>query len=298
MPEQTCTIHGPGGQGEASVTIGSGRLALIAGPCVAESLDLCLTVARSLAEVCRRLDVPYVFKASYDKANRTSAAGYRGPGLKTGLEWLARVREEVGVPVLTDVHETIQAGPAAEVVDCVQIPAFLCRQTDLLLAAGRSGKAVNIKRGQFMAPWDMRHAVEKVRAASDPRLDGPKAPGVLLTERGTMLGYNRLVSDLRAIPIMQAFAPVVFDATHSVQEPGGLGQASGGQRQFAPVLAAAAVAAGADALFIETHPDPPNAKSDAAVMVPLEQMEALLRRCLAIHRASRDNPTTQGSSQG
>ena len=261
------------------VTFGAGRLALIAGPCVAESLELCLQVAGRLAEICRRLDIGCVFKASYDKANRSSVDSYRGPGLAKGLEWLAAVRRQVGVPVLSDVHEVRQVAPAAEVLDCLQIPAFLCRQTDLLLEAGRSGRAVNIKKGQFMAPQDMALAAEKVRSAG--------GENVLLTERGTFFGYNRLVTDFRAIPQMRAFAPVAFDATHSVQEPGGLGHASGGRREYVPVLAAAAVAAGADGLFVETHPDPADARSDAASQLPLDEMEPMLRRCLAIFTAAR-----------
>ena len=263
----------------ASLEIGSGSLALIAGPCVAESLELCIQVAGHLAETCRKLGIAYVFKASYDKANRSSADSDRGPGLQTGLQWLGEVRRKVDVPVLADVHEIAQVPAAGEVLDCLQIPAFLCRQTDLLVAAGRTGKAVNIKKGQFMAPWDMKHAVEKVRKAGSQQ--------VLLTERGSSFGYNRLVTDFRAIPEMQEFAPVVFDATHSVQEPGGLGTASGGQRRYAPLLAAAAVAAGADALFVETHPNPGRAKSDAATMVPLKEVTELLSRCLAVHEAMR-----------
>ena len=264
-----------------SVTIGGGRLALIAGPCVAESAELCLSVARRLAEVCAALDVGFVFKASFDKANRSSLGSRRGPGLTDGLGYLQAVRADVGVPVLSDIHEPVQAAAAGEALDCLQIPAFLCRQTDLLLAAGRTGKAVNVKKGQFMAPWDMKQAVEKVASTGNRN--------VLLTERGTMFGYNRLVTDLRSIGRMQAFAPVAFDATHSVQEPGALGgEASGGQREFAPVLAVAAVAAGADALFIETHPRPEEAWSDAATQMPLEQMEGLLRKCLAVFRAVRE----------
>ncbi|HUT02191.1 MAG TPA: 3-deoxy-8-phosphooctulonate synthase [Phycisphaerae bacterium] len=269
-----------------SVPFGAGELALIAGPCVAESRDLCLTVAEHLADLCRDLGIAYVFKASYDKANRSSAASYRGPGLEKGLSWLAEVRQRLSVPVLSDVHDVSQVAPAADVLDCLQIPAFLCRQTDLLTEAGRLGKAVNVKKGQFMAPWDMKQAVEKVRAAGGRQ--------VLLTDRGTCFGYNRLVTDLRAIPQMQAFAPVVFDATHSVQEPGGLGSASGGQVQYVSVLAGAAMAAGADGLFIETHPDPPRAKSDGPCMVPLTDMKALLRRCLALFRAARDQTVVPG----
>ena len=273
MNEPTCRI-GP-------ITIGDGRLALIAGPCLAEDRTMCLEVAERLRDLCLRLEIGYVFKASYDKANRTSADGYRGPGLKTGLDWLAEVREKIGVPVLSDVHEVAQVAPAAEVLDCLQIPAFLCRQSDLLASAGRSGRAVNVKKGQFVSPADMRHAVEKVRRAGGEQ--------VLLTERGTFFGYNRLVTDFRSIPQMRPFAPVVFDATHSIQEPGGLGEASGGRREYAPLLAAAAIAAGADALFVETHPDPEAAKSDAACQIPLEQMQPLLERCLAIFHAARDS---------
>jgi len=258
---------------------GGERLAVIAGPCVAEDRDLCLAVAEHLVDVCGRLGVDCVFKASYDKANRSSVSGFRGPGLAAGLAWLAEARERFGVPVLSDVHDVSEIAPAAEVLDCLQIPAFLCRQTDLLVAAGRTGKPVNVKKGQFMAPWDMRQAVEKVRSTGNGQ--------VLLTERGTSFGYNRLVTDFRGIEIMRAFAPVVFDATHSVQEPGGLGDASGGQVQFVRTLAAAAMAAGADGLFIETHPDPASAKSDAACMVPLADLESLLRRCLAVFRAAR-----------
>jgi len=264
------------------VEIGAGQPALIAGPCLAESLELCLEVAKELSETCRKLKIGYVFKASFDKANRTSASGARGPGMETGLKWLAEVRRRVGVPVLSDIHEPAQAGPAGEVLDCIQVPAFLCRQTDLLIAAGRTGKPVNVKKGQFMAPWDMRSAVEKVRSTGNEQ--------VLVTERGTFFGYNRLVTDLRSIPRMREFAPVVFDATHSIQEPGGLGTASGGERQFAPPLAMAAVAAGADALFIETHPDPDNAKSDASCMIPLSEMEPLLRRSVAVFAIVRDKP--------
>jgi 2-dehydro-3-deoxyphosphooctonate aldolase (KDO 8-P synthase) len=267
----TCTVGG--------VEIGSGSLALIAGPCVAESRELCMDVASRMSELCAELGVGYVFKASYDKANRSSADGYRGPGLDTGLQWLADVRGEVGCPVLTDVHETAQVGSVAEVADCVQVPAFLCRQTDLLTAVGEAARAVNVKKGQFMAPWDMAGAVQKVRRAG--------GSNVMVTERGTCFGYNRLVTDFRGIPQMRRFAPVVFDATHSVQQPGALGDASGGEREFAPVLAAAAVAVGADALFVETHPDPPNAKSDAASQVPLDEMGALLRRCLAVAAARK-----------
>jgi len=264
-----------------SVTFGARRLALIAGPCLAESRQMCIDTAAALAETCRGLDIGFVFKASYDKANRSSLSGGRGPGPDEGLRWLADVREIVGAPVLSDVHETAQVAPAAAALDCLQIPAFLCRQTDLLIAAGRSGKPVNIKKGQFMAPWEMNGAVEKVRSTGNDN--------VMLTERGTFFGYNRLVTDFRGVPQMQELAPVVFDATHSVQEPGGLGGSSGGQREYVPVLAAAALAAGADAMFIETHPNPEQAVSDAACQIPLNQMPDLLKRALAIFRAARDD---------
>ena len=256
------------------VTFGAGRLALIAGPCMAEDLDLCLRVAEHMAELCGRLGVGYVFKASYDKANRTSATTARGPGIEQGLNWLAEVRRRLGVPVLSDVHDVAQAARAGEVLDALQIPAFLCRQTDLLVAAAETGKAVNVKKGQFVAPAKMRFAAEKIRAAGNEN--------VLLTERGTTFGYDLLVNDFRCVPIMRPFAPVVFDATHSVQQTGEAAGATGGQRQFVPTLAAAAVAAGADGLFIETHPDPDRAASDAGSQWPLEGMEDLIRRCLEL----------------
>ncbi len=271
MSERTCSI-GP-------VQIGSGQLTLIAGPCMAESFELCYETAMALKDICGELEIGLIFKASYDKANRTSASSYRGPGMDQGLAWLADVREKTSLPILSDIHEPAQAAPAAEILDCLQIPAFLCRQTDLLIAAGETGKCVNIKKGQFMAPHDMSNAVEKVRSTGNEN--------VLLTERGTSFGYNRLITDFRGIPQMQQFAPVVFDATHSVQEPGGLGNQSGGQSQFGPLLAYAAVAAGADALFIETHPEPAKAKSDAATQLPLDQMKSVLRKCKAIFQASR-----------
>lgn len=271
-PELACNI--------GSTPFGQGRLAVIAGPCMAESLELCLEVASRLADICKELDIGYVFKASFDKANRTSARAYRGPGLEAAAPWFERVAREIDVPIVTDIHDPSQAPAAGELFDCLQIPAFLCRQSDLLAAAAATGKTVNIKKGQFMAPWDMGQAVEKIRAAGNDN--------VLLTERGTTFGYNRLVTDFCAIPQMQQFAPVVFDATHSVQEPGGLGNASGGRRQYAPLLAYAAMAAGADALFIETHTDPDNAKSDAASQIPLDDMPNLLRKCLAIFEIARD----------
>ena len=262
-----------------SVNFGGGKLAVICGPCMAESLELCLEVAGFLAETCRKLGIGYIFKASYDKANRSSIDSYRGPGLDLGLEWLEQVKREVSVPILTDIHEISHAAVAAKVVDCLQIPAFLCRQSDLLTAAGQTNLPVNIKKGQFMAPWDMVHAVRKVQATGNS--------SVVLTERGTCFGYNRLITDFRSIVQMREFAPVVFDATHSIQEPGGLGHASSGQREFAPVLAKAALAAGADGLFIETHPDPQKAKSDAACQIPLSDMPNLLESCLKMFEAAK-----------
>lgn len=259
----------------------TGPLFVIGGPCVIESADICLTIAQHLKHVCEGLELSYVFKASFDKANRSSSASFRGPGIEEGLAILARVREEAGVPVLTDVHEVSQVEAAARVVDVLQVPAFLARQTDLLLACGRTDRWVNIKKGQFMAPAEMRLAVEKVRSA---RSAGSELK-VLLTERGTFFGYGRLVNDFTGIPIMkETGCPVVFDATHSTQHPaaGPGGQQSGGSPQYIPLLARAAIAAGADGLFLETHPDPRSAKSDPATMLPLEQAEVLLRQCKAI----------------
>lgn len=257
-------------------------LTLIAGPCVLETRELALEIAGSLAAICRRLGIRYVFKASYDKANRSSGSSFRGPGLEEGLAILAAVRDQVGVPVLTDIHESQQAAAAAAVVDVLQIPAFLCRQTDLLLAAAAavagSDRIVNIKKGQFLAPWDMAQVVAKLRAAG---LDDPQR--LWLTERGTSFGYNTLVVDYRSLPQLQALGcPVIFDATHSVQQPGGQGSSSGGQREFVAPLARAAVAVGVDGLFMETHPDPDRAPSDGPNMVPLHRMEALLEQLLAL----------------
>ena len=254
--------------------------ALIAGPCQIESELHALEVADALAAMTRDLGVPLIFKSSYDKANRTSAAGARGVGMARGLAILAAVRERFGVPVLTDVHGAEQCAPAAEAVDVLQIPAFLCRQTDLLLAAGATGRAVNVKKGQFLAPWDMAHVAAKIAGTGNER--------ILLTERGVSFGYNTLVNDFRALPIMaRAGYPVVFDATHSVQQPGGQGRASGGEREFAPVLARAALAVGVAALFIETHPDPDRAPSDGPNMIPLRQMPALLAELKALDSLSK-----------
>jgi 2-dehydro-3-deoxyphosphooctonate aldolase (KDO 8-P synthase) len=254
-------------------------LALIAGPCVIESAEHTLRLAEHIADIARKLELPYVFKASYDKANRSSIDSFRGPGLEAGLEILGRVRAKVGVPVLSDVHEPAQAGPAGEVLDVLQVPAFLCRQTDLLLACGRTGKCVNIKKGQFLAPEKMQLVVEKVRSTGNPN--------VLVTDRGTFFGYERLVNDMTGLEVMRRFAPVVFDVTHSVQYPAGGGNVTGGARQFIPVLARAAVAAGIDALFLEVHDDPDHAKSDAATVWPLEHLEGLLATCLRIREALR-----------
>jgi len=246
------------------------RLLLIAGPCAMESEALCLDIARTLRALTRRLGIAYVFKASYDKANRTSAGSYRGPGLEQGLALLARIRRDLRVPVLTDVHTEAEAAAAGKVADILQIPAFLCRQTDLIRAAVATGRIVNVKKGQFLAPDDAAQIVAKARSCGGER--------IVLTERGTTFGYHNLVADFRSIPILQRTGcPVVFDATHSVQLPGGGGDRSSGQREFAPVLARAAVAAGADGLFIETHPEPDRALSDGPNMVPLADMPALLR---------------------
>lgn len=260
---------------KSPVTIDNSRLLVIAGPCVIESAELCLGIARHVKGVCDRLGIMYVFKASFDKANRSSNASFRGPGLTDGLMVLERVKREIGVPVLTDVHETAQVPVAAKMVDILQVPAFLARQTDLLVACGQSGRAVNIKKGQFMSPQEMGNAVEKVRSAGGPQ--------VLLTERGTFFGYNRLVNDFTGLAVMKQFGcPVVFDITHSTQQPAGMGNQSGGNPQSSPLLARAAVAAGVDGLFLECHPDPKNAKSDAATMLKLDDVEPLLTQCRQI----------------
>lgn len=258
------------------IECGKGRpLLVIAGPCVIESQELTLTIARRLAEIAGELRLPLVFKASFDKANRTSNDSFRGLGLDEGLAVLAEVKRQTGLPVTTDIHESQQAAPVAEVCDLLQIPAFLARQTDLLVAAAETGRPVNVKKGQFMAPWDMRHVVGK--------LAGAGCQNILLCERGTFFGYGRLVNDMRAIPQMQSLGvPVVFDATHSVQEPGGLGATTGGNRAMVEPLARAAVAIGADALFFETHPDPDRSPSDGPNMIPLDQFADLLRRLVRL----------------
>jgi 2-dehydro-3-deoxyphosphooctonate aldolase (KDO 8-P synthase) len=256
------------------------RLFLLAGPCVIESEALCFKVAASMQKTCAKLGITYVFKASFDKANRTSGKAFRGPGIATGLQTLARVKEKFGLPLVTDIHTAEQARAAAEVVDILQIPAFLCRQTDLIEAAVATGKIVNIKKGQFLAPTDMNNVVNKVRALGGDYL--------ALTERGASFGYNNLVADMRSIPIMKRTGcPVIFDATHSVQLPGGGGDKTAGQREFAPVLARSALAAGADGLFIETHPEPDKAMSDGPNMIPLAEMPGVLKGLLKVYEAVR-----------
>jgi 2-dehydro-3-deoxyphosphooctonate aldolase (KDO 8-P synthase) len=264
------------------VRIGSGNLFLIAGPCVIESEEHVIRMAEIIKGVARALEFPLIFKASYDKANRTSIRSFRGPGLKEGLRILKKIKDQVQVPVLTDVHEVADVAKAAEVVDVLQIPAFLCRQTDLVVAAALSGRAVNIKKGQFVSPWDMRHAVEKCREAGNTQ--------VFLTERGTSFGYNNLVVDMRSLSIMRKFAPVVFDATHSVQLPSAQtdnkGPAvSGGQPEFIPVLARAAVAAGVDGIFLEVHDNPKEAKSDGANALESTKLREVLKELLAVRKA-------------
>jgi len=258
-------------------------LFLISGPCVIENRDHCLSVAERIGEIARKVGIPLIFKASYDKANRSSIDSYRGPGPEQGLAILAEVRERTGLPVLTDVHSAAQAVAAAAVVDVLQVPAFLCRQTDLVVAAGKTGKTVNVKKGQFVAPWDMKNVVEKVRSTGNSR--------ILLTERGSSFGYNNLVVDMKSVPVMHDLGcPVVFDATHSAQLPGGLGATTGGQREFVPVMARAAVAAGVDGVFFEVHEDPDRALSDGPNSMRLDDMPDLLRRLLAIAAAAGTAP--------
>ena len=259
-----------------SIEVGNGKLAVLAGPCMAESLETCLCVAEKMKETCSRLGLGYVFKASFDKANRSSIKSVRGPGLGKGLEFLAEVKRKFNVPVVTDIHEAWQAGPAAEVVDLLQIPAFLSRQTDLLIAAAETGKPVNVKKGQFMAPEDMAGVVGKLREAN--------CAGIMLTDRGTSFGYHNLVVDFRGLPTMRSFGvPVVFDATHSVQLPGGNGTTSGGQREFIPALSRAAAAVGIDAVFMEVHPDPDHAMSDGPNSLTPDTAAELLQKMKVIH---------------
>jgi 2-dehydro-3-deoxyphosphooctonate aldolase (KDO 8-P synthase) len=260
-------------------------LTIIAGPCQLQSLDHALMIGSTMKEVCARHGAQYVFKSSFDKANRTSLGNSRGLGLETGLGVLAEVRATLGVPVLTDVHNEAQCAPAAEAVDILQIPAFLCRQTDMLIAAGETGAAINVKKGQFLAPWEMANVVTKIESTGNRR--------ILLTERGTTFGYNTLVADMRSLPQMaQTGYPVVMDATHSVQQPGGQGGSSGGQREFAPVMARAAVAVGVAAVFMETHEDPDNAPCDGPNMIYLEQMDALVETLMAFDRIAKAAPLT------
>lgn len=258
------------------VTFGQDHpFALIAGPCQLETLDHARMIAEQMAEICHALDIGFVFKASYDKANRSSLTGKRGPGIEDGLTMLSKIGAEFGCPTLTDIHAPDQCAWAAEAADILQIPAFLCRQTDLLLAAGETGAAINVKKGQFLAPWDMQNVIDKLASTGNSR--------ILLTERGASFGYNMLVSDMRSLPIMaQTGYPVIFDATHSVQLPGGLGGSTGGQREFVAPLARAAIAVGVSAVFIETHEDPDNAPSDGPNMVPLDQMKPLLASLKAL----------------
>lgn len=250
---------------------------LIAGPCVIESPKAAFDVAKTLKAIAKRLKVAFVFKASYDKANRTSIKSFRGPGIAEGLKVLKHIKQELGVPVLSDVHSVQEAAMAGEVLDIIQIPAFLCRQTDLIVAAAKTGKIVNVKKGQFLAPWDVKGIITKMEDAGNKRL--------VLTERGTSFGYNTLVTDFKGMAVMRDFGyPVVFDATHSVQKPGGLGHASGGDSQYVPLLARCAVAAGVDGIFIETHPNPSKALSDGPNMLPLRHMEPLLKELVAINK--------------
>ena len=259
-----------------AVTVGSGKqLTLIAGPCVIENRDLVFEVAEAVNAICKKLGVQYIFKASFDKANRTSASTFRGPGVSAGLAVLQEVKDKLGLPVLTDIHESSHVAQVAEVVDVLQIPAFLCRQTDLLMAAAATGKAINVKKGQFLSPQEMSQVAQKLRAAGVENL--------MLTERGNSFGYNTLVVDFRSLPQLQSFGcPVIFDATHSVQQPGGQGGTSGGQREYVAPLARAAVAVGVDGLFIEIHPNPDKALSDGPNMLPLHRLEPLLKQLLAI----------------
>ncbi len=271
------SIDTPSGE---AILVGSGLpLLLIAGPCALESEELARTVARTMQEICSRLGLSFVFKASFDKANRTSLSSYRGPGLEEGLAILSRIRHEFQVPIISDVHETEQVVAAAEVLDILQIPAFLCRQTDLLTAVARTGKPINLKKGQFVSPWDMEHGVNKIRAAGGKK--------IMLVERGSSFGYNNLVVDMRGLSVMRGFGcPVIYDATHSVQLPGGAGGSSGGQREFIAPLSRAAVAAGIDGLFMEVHPDPDKALCDGPNSIALDQIEGILTQLVQIRQVA------------
>ena len=251
---------------------------LYAGPCVIESEELVLNVAKEISDICKRLEIPYVFKASFDKANRTSINSFRGPGLEEGLRILKKVKDEYGLPIITDIHESWQAEPVAKVADVLQIPAFLCRQTDLLVAAAKTGKKINVKKAQFLAPWDMKNVINKLKEAG--------CSDIMVCERGSCFGYNNLVVDMTGIIEMKKLeVPVVFDATHSVQKPGGKGNATGGNREYVEYLAKAAITCGADHLFMEVHPDPDNAKSDGPNMVKLDDLEEMLKRIIKIYNA-------------
>jgi len=268
--------------GDTPLQVGFGKpLLLIGGPCALESEELARRVAGTMQEVCSRLSIPYVFKASFDKANRTSLSSYRGPGMEEGLAILDRLRTQLQIPVISDIHEPAQAAIAAEVLDIIQIPAFLCRQTDILAATSATGKTINLKKGQFVSPWDMENAVHKIRESGKSE--------VMLVERGSTFGYNNLVVDMRALPVMRSFnCPVIYDATHSVQLPGGAGGSSGGQKQFIPALTRAAVAAGIDGLFMEIHPDPDRALCDGPNSMALDEMEEFLEKILRIRKAAND----------
>ncbi len=272
----TVSVATPQGK---DIQVGAGNpLLLIAGPCALESEELARKVAGEMQEICARLGISYVFKASFDKANRTSLQSYRGPGLEEGLDILSRIREELQVPVISDVHDVNQVAPAAEVLDIIQIPAFLCRQTDLLVAAAKTDKPINLKKGQFVSPWDMENGVNKLKGAGGTK--------TMLVERGASFGYNNLVVDMRSLPVMRGFGcPVIFDATHSVQLPGGSGGSSDGQREFIAPLSRAAVAAGIDGLFMEVHPDPDKALCDGPNSMPLDSIEPLLKQLLRVHEA-------------
>lgn len=251
---------------------------LYAGPCVIESEELVLNVAKEISDICKRLEIPYVFKASFDKANRTSINSFRGPGLEEGLRILKKVKDEYGLPIITDIHESWQAEPVAKVADVLQIPAFLCRQTDLLVAAAKTGKKINVKKAQFLAPWDMKNVINKLKEAG--------CSDIMVCERGSCFGYNNLVVDMTGIIEMKKLGvPVVFDATHSVQKPGGKGNATGGNREYVEYLAKAAITCGADHLFMEVHPDPDNAKSDGPNMVKLDDLEEMLKRIIKVYNA-------------
>jgi 2-dehydro-3-deoxyphosphooctonate aldolase (KDO 8-P synthase) len=276
MAEIAVTVETPSG---TPLVVGSGQpLLLIGGPCALESEALASTVAEAMQDICARLGISYVFKASFDKANRTSLDAYRGPGLVEGLSILAKIRRKLQVPVISDIHDISQVAAAAEVLDILQIPAFLCRQTDLLVAAAKTGKPVNVKKGQFVSPWDMQNAVTKIRGVGGTK--------IMLVERGASFGYNNLVVDMRSLPVMRSFGcPVIFDATHSVQLPGGAGGSSGGQREFIAPLARAAVAVGIDGLFMEIHPNPEKALCDGPNSIPLHQVEEMLQQILKIRQA-------------